>query len=209
MGNADMPRISIPLTGVSKDFVAQLTYSMAFVAEDALSHEIILADNRLVVRSLATSAGKIADVSLLGHSGKLDWHGDSPQMLAEGKFLAFDVDPEHTGQVNSTADLRPSRPAAMGLIRLCNFSARASPARRISVLSDSIFAQIFTLSSSSRQTRRSMAVTLNSSCSLGGCGVFPRMRSTNLEPSLNNISPKARHPSQAAICTGALNSMIQ
>jgi hypothetical protein len=44
-------------------------------------------------------AGKIS-------SGKLDWRGDSSQMLAEGKFLAFDVDPDHSGQINSTADLQ-------------------------------------------------------------------------------------------------------
>ena len=30
-------------------------------------------DNQIVIRSLATPAGKIADVSLLGHPGKLDW----------------------------------------------------------------------------------------------------------------------------------------
>jgi hypothetical protein len=40
------------------------------------------------------------------HSGKLDWRGDSPQLLAEGKFLAFDVDPNHSGQIHSTADLQ-------------------------------------------------------------------------------------------------------
>jgi hypothetical protein len=34
-------------------------------------------------------------------SGQLDWSGN-PQMLAEGRFLAFDVDPEHSGQVRST-----------------------------------------------------------------------------------------------------------
>jgi hypothetical protein len=39
-------------------------------------------------------------------SGKLDWHGDSPQMLAEGKFLAFDVDLNHSGQIHSTADVQ-------------------------------------------------------------------------------------------------------
>jgi hypothetical protein len=44
-------------------------------------------------------AGKIS-------SGKLDWRGDSSQMLAEGKFLAFDVDLNHSGQINSTADLQ-------------------------------------------------------------------------------------------------------
>ncbi len=44
-------------------------------------------------------AGKIS-------SGKLEWRGDPSQMLAEGKFLAFDVDLNHSGQINSTADLQ-------------------------------------------------------------------------------------------------------
>ena len=39
-------------------------------------------------------------------SGKLDWPGGPPRLLAEGNFLAFDVDPDHSGQINSTADLQ-------------------------------------------------------------------------------------------------------
>ena len=39
-------------------------------------------------------------------SGKLDWHGGSPRLLAEGRFLAFDVDLNHSGQINSTADVQ-------------------------------------------------------------------------------------------------------
>jgi hypothetical protein len=39
-------------------------------------------------------------------SGKLDWRGDSPQLLAEGKFLAFDVDLNHSSQIHSTADVQ-------------------------------------------------------------------------------------------------------
>ena len=39
-------------------------------------------------------------------SGRLDWHGDSPQLLAEGKFLAFDVDLNHSSQIHSTADVQ-------------------------------------------------------------------------------------------------------
>jgi hypothetical protein len=39
--------------------------------------------------------------------GKLDWHDGPPEMLAEGKFLAFDVDPNHSGQIHSsTADMQ-------------------------------------------------------------------------------------------------------
>ena len=40
------------------------------------------------------------------HSGKLDWRGDPSQLLAEGKFLAFDVDLNHSGQIHSTADVQ-------------------------------------------------------------------------------------------------------
>jgi hypothetical protein len=39
-------------------------------------------------------------------SAKLDWHGGSPAMLAEGRFLALDVDLEHSGKTDSTADLQ-------------------------------------------------------------------------------------------------------
>ncbi|HEY1719013.1 MAG TPA: hypothetical protein VGH42_12070 [Verrucomicrobiae bacterium] len=45
-------------------------------------------------------AGKIS-------SGKLDWRGDSPQMLAEGNFMAFDIDLNHSGQIHpTTADVQ-------------------------------------------------------------------------------------------------------
>jgi hypothetical protein len=37
-------------------------------------------------------------------AGRLDWRGDPTQLLAEGKFLAFDVDLDHSGQIHSTAD---------------------------------------------------------------------------------------------------------
>jgi hypothetical protein len=39
-------------------------------------------------------------------SGKLDWRGDSPKLLAEGRFLSFDVDLDHGGKINSTADVQ-------------------------------------------------------------------------------------------------------
>jgi hypothetical protein len=39
-------------------------------------------------------------------SAKLDWHGESSQMLAEGRFLALDVDLDHSGKINSTADVQ-------------------------------------------------------------------------------------------------------
>ncbi|HTV61209.1 MAG TPA: hypothetical protein VMH30_01430 [Verrucomicrobiae bacterium] len=44
-------------------------------------------------------AGKIA-------AGRLDWQGHSPQMLAEGRLLALDVDLGHSGAVRSTADVQ-------------------------------------------------------------------------------------------------------
>jgi hypothetical protein len=39
-------------------------------------------------------------------SGKLDWRGDPAQLLAEGKFLAFDVDVENSSRIHSTADVQ-------------------------------------------------------------------------------------------------------
>ncbi len=39
-------------------------------------------------------------------SGRLVWHGSSPQMLVEKRFLAFDVDLDHSGQIHSTADVQ-------------------------------------------------------------------------------------------------------
>jgi hypothetical protein len=39
-------------------------------------------------------------------SAKLDWRGDSPKLLAEGRFLAFDVDLNHSRKINSTADVQ-------------------------------------------------------------------------------------------------------
>ena len=39
-------------------------------------------------------------------AGRLDWHGDSPQLLAEGGFLAFDVDLNHSGLIHSPAQVQ-------------------------------------------------------------------------------------------------------
>jgi hypothetical protein len=39
-------------------------------------------------------------------SGKLDWTGDSPVLLAEGHFLALVVDTNHTGTVRSPAQIQ-------------------------------------------------------------------------------------------------------
>ncbi len=39
-------------------------------------------------------------------ASQLKWHGESPALLAEGGFLAFDVDLEHTGQIHSPAQVQ-------------------------------------------------------------------------------------------------------
>jgi hypothetical protein len=39
-------------------------------------------------------------------SGQLDLPDDSPQLLAQGRLLAFDVDINHSGQISSTADVQ-------------------------------------------------------------------------------------------------------
>ena len=39
-------------------------------------------------------------------AGKLDWHGDSPRLLAEGPFLAFNVDLNHAAEFRSPAHVQ-------------------------------------------------------------------------------------------------------
>jgi len=39
-------------------------------------------------------------------SGRLDWPDNAPRLLAGGRFLAFIVDPNHSGQIQSPADLQ-------------------------------------------------------------------------------------------------------
>src|SRR6185312_13599086 len=47
----------------------------------------------------------LPDAGKIGY-GKLDWRGDSPKLLAEGKLLALAVDLNHSGQIHSTADVQ-------------------------------------------------------------------------------------------------------
>jgi hypothetical protein len=39
-------------------------------------------------------------------ASRLNWHGESPVLLAEGGFLAFDVDLDHAGQIHSPAQVQ-------------------------------------------------------------------------------------------------------
>jgi len=39
-------------------------------------------------------------------AGRLDWHGSWPQLIAEGNFLAFDVDLDHSGLIHSPAQVQ-------------------------------------------------------------------------------------------------------
>jgi alpha-L-fucosidase len=68
--------------GHFKEDFAYTARDIRFTTKGATLYAIALgwpADGKLLVRSLAAPAGKISDVSLLGHSGKLDW-----QQAADG-----------------------------------------------------------------------------------------------------------------------------
>jgi len=39
-------------------------------------------------------------------AGRLDWHGSWPRLIAEGNFLAFDVDLDHSGLIRSPAQVQ-------------------------------------------------------------------------------------------------------
>jgi hypothetical protein len=84
-------------------FARLLLVQSFFALLAAISIVWFLDDNcfpiaRAAIRNLP-DAGTIS-------SGKLDWRGESPKLLAEGKFLALDVDLEHSGQIHSTADVQ-------------------------------------------------------------------------------------------------------
>lgn len=55
-----------------------------------------------------TISAAIAQLPAAGEirSGKMDWRGESPRLLAEEKFLAFSVDLEHAGEVRSPAHVQ-------------------------------------------------------------------------------------------------------
>jgi hypothetical protein len=55
-----------------------------------------------------TIAAAIAKLPADGEirSGKLNWPGESPRLLAEGRFLAFSVDLEHVGEIRSPAHVQ-------------------------------------------------------------------------------------------------------
>jgi hypothetical protein len=61
-------------------------------------HDSVFPVVRTAIANLPT-AGEI-------RSAQLDWRGDSPKLLAEGRFLALDVDLDHSGKINSTADVQ-------------------------------------------------------------------------------------------------------
>jgi hypothetical protein len=83
----------------SRLFLVQFTVALlAAISAVCFLHNGCFPTIRAAIQNLP-DAGKIS-------SGKLDWHGDPSQMLAEGKFIAFDVDLNHSGQINSTADLQ-------------------------------------------------------------------------------------------------------
>ena len=39
-------------------------------------------------------------------AGQLDWQGGSPELLAQGRFVALAVDPDHSRQISPTADVQ-------------------------------------------------------------------------------------------------------
>lgn len=85
-------------------FARLLLVQLVFALLAAASVASFLDDNCFPIIHAAIQ--KLPDVGEIS-SGKLDWRGDSPKLLAEGNFLAFDVDLNHSGQIRSTtADLQ-------------------------------------------------------------------------------------------------------
>jgi hypothetical protein len=65
-------------------------------------------------------------------AGKLDWRGDSPRLLAEGTFLAFSVDLNHSGELRSPAQVQVEFGKQNFFVRsLLGYVELDYPARRI------------------------------------------------------------------------------
>ena len=55
--------------------------------------------------TVRAAIGQLPDEGKIS-AGKLDWHGDSPRLLAEGTFLAFSVDLNHAGDIRLPAHVQ-------------------------------------------------------------------------------------------------------
>jgi hypothetical protein len=55
--------------------------------------------------TISLAAKKLPDKGEV-RDGKLDWPGENPSLLGEGRFLAFVVDVNHSGQIHSTAHVQ-------------------------------------------------------------------------------------------------------
>jgi hypothetical protein len=55
--------------------------------------------------TVATAVNQLPDTADITR-GHLNWPGDSPQLLAEGHFLAFSIDLKHSGQLRSPAQFQ-------------------------------------------------------------------------------------------------------
>jgi hypothetical protein len=58
-----------------------------------------------IFSTVDSAIGQMPDTGEI-RGGRLDWQGDSPVMLAEGRLLAFSVDLEHGGALRSPADFQ-------------------------------------------------------------------------------------------------------
>ena len=93
-GVAAFARASLQRLLVVQCLVAGLaTAAVAWLLLDGVFPTINQAVNNL------PDAGTMRD-------GTLDWHGDNPMLLAEGKILAFKVDLQHGGALRSPADFQ-------------------------------------------------------------------------------------------------------
>ncbi|MGO8767018.1 MAG: hypothetical protein ACLQSR_18020 [Limisphaerales bacterium] len=80
-------------------FFAQVI--IALVA--AISLTLFLDENCYsIIRQAIQNMPDTGKISL----GRLEWDGDSPEMLAEGRLLALDVDLDHSDAIHSTADVQ-------------------------------------------------------------------------------------------------------
>jgi hypothetical protein len=88
----------------ARDRLSRLLLAQFVVAAlAAAAVALFLADS--VFPTIRAAIRNLPDTGAI-RSGRLNWSGDSPQVLAEDRFLAFVVDPGHSGQIRSPADVQ-------------------------------------------------------------------------------------------------------
>ena len=98
-----------PLTPRGVAAFARASFERLFVVQSVFAliaaAAVVWVLSNGVFPTIAAAISQLPDSGAI-HSARLDWRGDSPVLLAEGRILAISVDLEHGGSLRSPADFQ-------------------------------------------------------------------------------------------------------